>query len=82
MQKLPITTEGVYQKGLVVPRIKPRGRRRAIITFLPFVSPEAAVSDEEIWNSIRKDYEKIQEETLKETYPMLWREWSKKPKER
>lgn len=73
-----ITTEGVYTKGVVVPNIKPSGRRRAIITFLPFVKEESVKSDEEIWKAMEPAARRIRRRLFRQTYPDLYAESKKK----
>ena len=41
------------------------------------VSPSERDIDEEIWESIKEDYEKIQEQVFAETYPDLWKKIKK-----
>ena len=41
------------------------------------VSPSERDIDEEIWNSVKKDYEKIQAQVFARTYPDLWRKIKK-----
>lgn len=75
-----ITTEGVYAKGVVVPNIKPTGRRRAIITFLPFVREESVKSDEQIWKEMEPMARRIRRRLLRGMYPDLYAESKKKPR--
>lgn len=73
-----ITTEGVYTKGVVVPKIRPSGRRRAIVTFLPFIKEESVKSDEQIWKNIEPTAKRIRRRIFRETYPDLYAESKKK----
>jgi len=66
-----ITTEGVYRKGIIVPRIKPTGQRAAIITFLPVSSRKPLMSDEAIWKEVEPYARKIRQKILRDTYPDL-----------
>lgn len=73
-----ITTEGIYTKGVVVPNIKPIGRRRAIITFFPFIKEETMKSDEEIWKAMEPMARRIRRRLFRQTYPDLYAESKKK----
>ena len=67
-----ITTEGIYTKGVVIPRIKPAGRRTAIVTFLPVSSGRRDKSDEELWKEIEPVARKTRQKLFKEIYPSIY----------
>lgn len=48
-------------------------RYRLTIPEVIGVSPSERDIDEEIWESIRPDYERIQKKVFAETYPDLWK---------
>ncbi len=73
-----ITTEGIYTKGVIIPKVKPAGRRSAIITFLPSAMREAVKSDEEIWKEMEPAARRIRKELFREFYPSLYAKIKKK----
>lgn len=73
-----ITTEGIYKKGIIVPKIKPTGQRAAIITFLPPSKRKLLMSDEEIWRDVEPYARKIRQKILRDTYPDLHGKFKKK----
>ncbi len=64
-----ITTEGAYAKGVIIPRVKPAGARRAIVTFLPARVSAPARTDEEIWQEMEPAARKIRKGLFRATYP-------------
>lgn len=82
MIKNLITTEGLYTKGVIVPKVKPSGRRIAIVTFLPIESGESIKSDEEIWEGIQPTARKIRKQLFRKTYPDFYEETEAKGRRR
>ena len=78
MSNSTITTEGVYTKGVVIPKVKPSGQRRAIITFLPPKTGKPDISDEEIWEEMEPTAREIRKQLFHETYPDLYAKPKKK----
>lgn len=73
-----LTTEGVYTKGVIIPKVKPTGRREAIITFLPQTKSEPVKSDEEIWAEMEPTARRVRKQIFRKTYPDLYAESKKK----
>ena len=73
-----ITTEGVYTKGVVVPKVKPTGERKAIITFLPPFRKQSVKSDEKIWEEMEPTARRIRQQLFRKMYPGLYAELKKK----
>ncbi len=73
-----ITTEGVYTKGVVVPKIKPDEERKVIITFLPPQTKEPIISDEDIWRQMEPAARRIRQRLFRQMYPDLYAALKKK----
>ena len=81
MKNSTITTEGIYKEGVLVPRVRPSGRRMAIITFLPPAQKESfGVSDERIWEGLRPLSRQIRKELFREMYPRFYARTQKQKK--
>lgn len=77
MANTTITTEGIYTKGVVIPKLKPNGKRSAIITFLPPSGIEAK-TDEKIWQEISPLMHRIREKLVHQRYPQLFKKYAQK----
>ena len=60
-----ITTEGVYKEGILVPKVKPSGKRTAIITFLR-AKGNRVKTDETVWREIEPVARKIRRQHIQE----------------
>lgn len=52
-----------------MPKIKPRGRRSVLVTFLPPEGARALKSDELVWKEIEPTMRSIRTKLFRETYP-------------
>lgn len=68
----------MYAKGVVIPKVKPNGRRAAIVTFLPSETSRRTRSDEEIWEEIQPTLRKIRKQLFEKMYPSRYAKRTKK----